>query len=94
MKKILTTLLILTLTVSMNAFCSFAYADTALQGEGTEENPYLLYTRAELFCVNNDVNASYKLMGESRNSPQSVMRRQVHSQALSMETDTPSATLK
>lgn len=64
MKKILTTLLILTLTVSMNAFCSFAYADTGLQGEGTEENPYLLYTRADLFCVNNDVNASYKLMGD------------------------------
>ena len=64
MKKILTTLLILTLTVSMNAFCSFAYADTALQGEGTEENPYLLYTRVDLFCVNNDVNASYKLMGD------------------------------
>lgn len=64
MKKILTTLLILTLTVSMNAFCSFAYADTGLQGVGTEENPYLLYTRADLFCVNNDVNASYKLMGD------------------------------
>lgn len=64
MKKILTTLLILTLIVSMNAFCSFAYADTALQGEGTEENPYLLYTRVDLFCVNNDVNASYKLMGD------------------------------
>lgn len=64
MKKILTTLLILTLTVSMNTFCSFAYADTGLQGEGTEENPYLLYTRADLFCVNNDVNASYKLMGD------------------------------
>ena len=64
MKKILTTLLILTLTVSMNAFCSFAYADTGLQGEGTEENPYLLYTRADMFCVNNDVNASYKLMDD------------------------------
>ena len=64
MKKILTTLLILTLTVSMNAFCSFAYADTGLQGEGTEENPYLLYTRADMFCVNNDVNANYKLMGD------------------------------
>ena len=64
MKKILTTLLILTLIVSMNAFCSFAYADTGLQGEGTEENPYLLYTRADLFCVNNDINASYKLMDD------------------------------
>ena len=64
MRKILTTLLILTLIVSMNAFCSFAYADTGLQGEGTEENPYLLYTRADLFCVNNDINASYKLMDD------------------------------